>query len=172
MANTSPIWGYNAVASLEGISNSETTNSAAQITGATGPFYDRAVALVTAKGPSLSRPENFAYSGDSPRAVITVDGTQFYMGLGPGLPRRSIRAAVLTAPLQPICADHNQRTNFACAEAPEYGIEELWASSSGTPLCSAPGTIGNTFVPRVQHASCRPLNGSPVALASTDQIFL
>ena len=51
--------GYNAVASLEGISNSETTNSAAQITGATGPFYDRAVALVTAKGAVTVTPGEF-----------------------------------------------------------------------------------------------------------------
>ena len=71
--------GYNAVAGLEGVSNSETTNTAAQITGATGPFYDRAVALVTANGTVTVTKENFAYSGDNPRAVITVDGTQFYM---------------------------------------------------------------------------------------------
>jgi hypothetical protein len=38
--------GYNGAAGLEGVSNSETMNPNAQITGATGPFYDRAVALV------------------------------------------------------------------------------------------------------------------------------
>lgn len=71
--------GYNGAAGLEGVSNSETTNPAAQITGATGPFYDRAVALVTADKAVKVTTENFAYSGDNPRAVITVDGTQFYM---------------------------------------------------------------------------------------------
>ena len=71
--------GYNATAGLEGVSNSETTNPAAQITVATGPFYDRAVALVTANGTVTVTPENFAYSGDNPRAVVTADGTQFYM---------------------------------------------------------------------------------------------
>jgi hypothetical protein len=38
--------GYNGAAGLGGVSNSETMNPNAQITGATGPFYDRAVALV------------------------------------------------------------------------------------------------------------------------------
>src|SRR5579864_2800739 len=71
--------GYNAGTGLEGVSNSETTNPAAQITGATGPFYDRAVAMIDAHGNVTVTPENFAYSGDNPRAVITVDGTQFYM---------------------------------------------------------------------------------------------
>jgi hypothetical protein len=71
--------GYNAVAGLEGVSNSETTNPAAQITGATGPFYDRAIAMIDAHGNVTVTTVNFAYSGDNPRAVVTVDGTQFYM---------------------------------------------------------------------------------------------
>lgn len=71
--------GYNAVAGLEGVSNSETTAAAAQITSATGPFYDRAVAMIDAHGQVTVTPENFAYTGDNPRAVVTADGTQFYM---------------------------------------------------------------------------------------------
>jgi len=71
--------GYNAGTGLEGVSNSETTNPAAQITGAAGPFYDRAVAMIDAHGNVTVTPENFAYSGDNPRAAVTVDGTQFYM---------------------------------------------------------------------------------------------
>lgn len=61
------------------MSNSETTNPNAQITGATGPFYDRAVALVKYDGTVTVTKQNFAYSGDNPRGAITVDGTQFYM---------------------------------------------------------------------------------------------
>jgi hypothetical protein len=71
--------GYNALAGLEGVSNSETTNPAAQISGATGPFYDRAVALVKYDGTVSVTPQNFAYSGDNPRGAISLDGTQFYM---------------------------------------------------------------------------------------------
>ncbi len=71
--------GYNSAAGLEGVSNSYTTNSAAQPTGATGPFYDRAVALIGYQGLVSVTPENFAYSGDNPRAVISLDGSQFYM---------------------------------------------------------------------------------------------
>jgi hypothetical protein len=71
--------GYNAAAGLEGVSNSETTNPNAQVTGAAGPFYDRAVALIKADGTVTVTPENFAYSGDNPRAVTSVDGTHFYM---------------------------------------------------------------------------------------------
>ena len=71
--------GYNSAAGLEGVSNSETTNPNAQITGATGPFYDRAVALVKYDGMVTVTKQDFAYSGDNPRGAITVDGTQFYM---------------------------------------------------------------------------------------------
>ena len=71
--------GYNAAAGLEGVSNSETTNPAAQITGATAPFYDRAVALVKSNGAVTVTREDFAYSGDNPRGVISLDGQEFYM---------------------------------------------------------------------------------------------
>jgi hypothetical protein len=71
--------GYNAAAGLEGVSNSETTNLNAQITGATGPFYDRAVALIKYDGTVTVTAENFAYSGDNPRGAISLDGQEFYM---------------------------------------------------------------------------------------------
>ncbi len=71
--------GYVAAVGLEGVSNSETTNPAAQITGAAGPFFDRAVALVKYDGTFLVQNESNAYSGDNPRGAISIDGTQFYM---------------------------------------------------------------------------------------------
>lgn len=71
--------GYNSAAGLEGVSNSETTNPNAQITGATGPFYDRAVALIKYDGTVTVTKEDFAYSGDNPRGAITLNGQQFYM---------------------------------------------------------------------------------------------
>lgn len=71
--------GYNAAAGLTGVSNSETTNPNAQITGATGPFYDRAVALIASSGLVSVTPQDFAYSGDNPRGVISLDGHEFYM---------------------------------------------------------------------------------------------
>jgi len=71
--------GYNSAAGLEGVSNSETTNMNAQITGATGPFYDRAVALIKSDGTVTVTKQDFAYSGDNPRAAITMDGKEFYM---------------------------------------------------------------------------------------------
>lgn len=71
--------GYVGPVGAEGVSNSETTNPAAQITGAAGPFFDRAVALVKYDGTFLVQPESNAFSGDNPRGAITVDGTQFYM---------------------------------------------------------------------------------------------
>src|SRR6516165_5285847 len=71
--------GYNSLPVLEGVSNSETTNPNAQITGATGPFYDRAVALIKYDGTVTVTPQNFAYSGDNPRGAISLDGQEFYM---------------------------------------------------------------------------------------------
>ena len=71
--------GYAGAAGLEGVSNSETTNPNAQTTGAAGPFYDRAVALVKFDGTVTVTKEDFAYSGDNPRAVMTLDGQEFYM---------------------------------------------------------------------------------------------
>lgn len=73
--------GYNAAAGLEGVSNSETTNPAAQIPGGCSPTpcYDRAVALIKYDGAVSITPQNFAYSGDNPRGAISLDGSQFYM---------------------------------------------------------------------------------------------
>jgi len=85
--------GYDAGVGLNGVSNSYTT--AANLAGNTNPLYDREVALIAADGTVTLTPEANAYSGDNPRAAITVDGTQFYMvgnsdstiakdGTGPG----------------------------------------------------------------------------------------
>jgi hypothetical protein len=71
--------GYTGAAGLEGVSNSETTNPNAQIAGATGPFYDRAVALVKYDRTVTLTIEDVAYSGDNPRGAITLDGKEFYM---------------------------------------------------------------------------------------------
>lgn len=78
---------------MNGVSNSYTTG--APLTPTTTPLYDREVALIGANGSVSLQPEANAYSGDNPRAAITVDGTQFYMagnsdstiannGTGPG----------------------------------------------------------------------------------------
>ena len=85
--------GYNAGTRLNGVSNSYTKG--ANLAGNTAPQYDREVALIAANGSVTLTPETNAYSGDNPRAVITVDGTQLYMagnsdstiakdGTGPG----------------------------------------------------------------------------------------
>jgi hypothetical protein len=73
--------GYNAAAGLEGVSNSETTNPAAQVPGGCSPTpcYDRAVALVKYDGTVIITPQNFAYSGDNPRGAISLDGKEYYM---------------------------------------------------------------------------------------------
>lgn len=85
--------GYNGPDGAEGVSNSYTTE--ANLAGNTNPQYDREVAMVAGDGATIFQNESNAYSGDNPRAVITVDGTQFYMagnsdssiakdGTGPG----------------------------------------------------------------------------------------
>jgi len=71
--------GYNGAVGAEGVSNSDTTNPAAQIVPPAQPVTDRAVALVKFDGSFSVTPENFAFSGDNPRGVISIDGTQFYM---------------------------------------------------------------------------------------------
>jgi Protein of unknown function (DUF3237) len=85
--------GYQADSGTGGVSNSETPG--AQLTGNADPSYNREVAIVGADGTVTLVPETNAYSGDNPRAAITVDGAQFYMvgngdnslnkdGTGPG----------------------------------------------------------------------------------------
>jgi hypothetical protein len=69
--------GYVGPVGAEGVSNSYTT--AVNLSGNTAPQYDRAVALIDADGSSTVQAEANAYSGDNPRAAMTVDGTQFYM---------------------------------------------------------------------------------------------
>ena len=71
--------GYVGAVGSEGVSNSETTNPSAQITGAAGPFFDRAVALVRFDGAFSVTAESNAFSGDNPRGAISIDGAQFYM---------------------------------------------------------------------------------------------
>jgi hypothetical protein len=85
--------GYVGPVGAEGVSNSETPG--ATLTTNTSPTYDRAVVLIAADGTVTVNPQANAYSGDNPRAAITVDGQQFYMagnsdstlnkdGTGPG----------------------------------------------------------------------------------------
>ena len=85
--------GYAGPAGAGGVSNSYDTG--ANLAGNTNPLFDREVALVAADGSVSLTVESNAYSGDNPRAVVSVDGTQFYMagnadstiakdGTGPG----------------------------------------------------------------------------------------
>jgi hypothetical protein len=85
--------GYQSDVGSQGVSNSETPG--ATLTTNTDPTYNREVALISARGQVTLTPETNAYSGDNPRAVTSVDGTQFYMagnadsslnkdGTGPG----------------------------------------------------------------------------------------
>jgi hypothetical protein len=85
--------GYIGPVGSEGVSNSETPG--ATLTTNTSPTYNRAVVLIADDGTSTVYPQSNDYSGDNPRAAITVDGQEFYMagnadsslnhdGTGPG----------------------------------------------------------------------------------------
>ena len=85
--------GYMGPPGAEGVSNSETTG--ATLTTNTAPTFDRAVASIMANGSVTVTRETNAFSGDNPRGVISIDGSQFYMagnsdsslnsnGTGPG----------------------------------------------------------------------------------------
>ncbi len=85
--------GYAGPVGAGGVSNSYDT--AANLAGNTNPLFDREVALIAADGSVSLTVESNAYSGDNPRAVVSADGTQFYMagnsdstiakdGTGPG----------------------------------------------------------------------------------------
>ncbi len=69
--------GYQGPDGAEGVSNSETPG--ATLTTNTAPTYNREVALISTNGTVTPQPETNAYSGDNPRAAITVDGSEFYM---------------------------------------------------------------------------------------------
>ena len=69
--------GYQGPVGAEGVSNSETPG--ATLTTNTAPTFNREVALISTDGTLTLQPETNAYSGDNPRAVITVDGQEFYM---------------------------------------------------------------------------------------------
>src|SRR5579864_7328504 len=56
-----------------GTSTSYNTGPGVDVQGDTNPLYERVVALVAADGTVTLNPVNNAYSGDVPRAVITVD---------------------------------------------------------------------------------------------------
>ncbi len=69
--------GYAGAVGAGGVSNSYDT--AANLAGNTNPLFDREVALIAADGSVSLTAESNAYSGDNPRAVVSADGTQFYM---------------------------------------------------------------------------------------------
>jgi len=69
--------GYQAPVGTEGVSNSYTP--AAHPASDPGPYYNRAIARIGIDGSiDDSTVLGDAYSGDNPRAAISVDGTQFY----------------------------------------------------------------------------------------------
>jgi hypothetical protein len=71
--------GYAGPVGANGISNSYDTAAGTDIKNDPNPRFDRAVALISANGVVSVTAESNAYSGDNPRAAISVDGTQFYM---------------------------------------------------------------------------------------------
>jgi len=71
--------GESAPVGSNGTSTSYNTGPGLNLQGNTAPLYERVVALVSADGTVTLNPVNNAYSGDVPRAALTVDGTQFYM---------------------------------------------------------------------------------------------
>ena len=71
--------GYQGPIGAQGVSNSYTTGPGTNLQPPVTPTYDREVALIKADGTVTLQNESNAYSGDNPRAAITVDGTQFYM---------------------------------------------------------------------------------------------
>jgi len=85
--------GYDASVGLNNVSNSFTED--ANLAGNTAPLFDRAVARVDGNDDVVVIHESNAYSGDNPRAAVSVDGQEFYMagnsdstiatdGTGPG----------------------------------------------------------------------------------------
>jgi hypothetical protein len=78
-----------------GTSTSYNTGLGVNLQGNAATLYNRLVAMIGADGTVTLNPVNNAYSGDVPRAAITIDGSQFYMvgnsdatiyddGTGPG----------------------------------------------------------------------------------------
>jgi hypothetical protein len=71
--------GYAAAVGATNVSNSYDTGAGTDIQGDTNLRYDRAVALIAPDGSYTVTNESNAYSGDNPRAAITVNGLEFYM---------------------------------------------------------------------------------------------
>jgi hypothetical protein len=71
--------GYQAADELEGVSSSYTTGAGSNLVPPVLPAYDREIAMIAPDGTVTLQNESNAFSGDNPRAVLTVDGTQFYM---------------------------------------------------------------------------------------------
>ena len=140
--------GYNAAAGLTGVSNSETTNPNAQITGATGPFYDRAVALINYNRNIGVTKQDFAYSGDNPRGAITLDGQEFYMAgnadsttnaggaSGPGL---TIGARLTT----PGAANSIQLGTYVAADRPDESAKNHIKDNNWRGIGIFPDANGN-----------------------------
>ncbi len=159
--------GYVGPAGSEGVSNSETTDPNAQITGASGPVYDRAIALVKYDGTFSVFAENFANSGDNPRGAITADGSAFYMAgnsdstenkttpvTGPGL-TIGVRYGLPMQPTSSTTANSTQLATYAAADRTDEsakqhvkdnnwrGIEIANDANSNPTLFLSKGSGGN-----------------------------
>lgn len=71
--------GYQGADEVTNVSNSYSDYCPAELNPNTPPNYDREIALIGASGLISLTPEENAFSGDNPRAAITVDGNEFYM---------------------------------------------------------------------------------------------
>lgn len=72
--------GYLGQDQTENVSNSYSNYCPADLNPpGSGPFYDRAVALIGTNGLVGVTDEENAFSGDNPRAAVTADGNEFYM---------------------------------------------------------------------------------------------
>jgi len=68
--------GYIAPVGAGSVSNSYTTG--ANIPGNTAALFDRGVALINADGAMSATPQTNSYSGDNPRAAVSINGGQFF----------------------------------------------------------------------------------------------
>lgn len=116
--------GYQGSDQLAGVSNSYSNYCPAQLYPVVaGPYYDREVALIGIEGLLSLTPEENAFSGDNPRAAITVDGYQFYMA------GNSDSTEYTATTSKPICGD----TSGTFGPGYTIGARYDGSATSGTP---------------------------------------
>lgn len=151
-----------------GTSTSYNVGPGTNLQGNTDPLYARVVALVDAAGNTTLNPEVNAYSGDVPRAALTINGEQLYLvgnadatlyddGTGPGFTigaRYGMFGSDLTAVLGTYFAsDRTDQPNTAAGHVKDNNFRAVGIYNGNLYIAKGSGGTGDNGLFQVHNGT-------------------